>query len=233
MNKIRVPFIVDTILAYGLHGNPGEQQARRSMRFPLADVNVLDVGCGGGILSEPLARLGGQITGIDMVEESINVARYHWKTSELQADNRTGGIEYLHGTVEELAHDRPETFDVVVCSEVVEHVTNDVGGFVETIALLTRPGGVAVFSTINRTAMAFLQAILGAEYLLRIVPHGTHHYGKFVTPEELSSYLRRCGFDVRLKHGALYNPITQRWTWSAFDGVNYFLAAVKSDQPAA
>ena len=247
MNEIRVPFITDAYLAYGLQGDTtSEQRTRRNSPFPLQNAKILDVGCGGGILSEPLARLGGQVTGIDMVQDSIHAARQHWENVKPREVDRVvddvqgsvhkvprtmpGRLEYLHGTVEELALDKAEEFDLVVCSEVVEHV-GDVAGLVEAIARLTRPGGVAVFSTINRTVSSYAAAILGAEYLLRLVPRGTHHHGKFVRPEELESFLRgRGGFDVRVKHGAVYNPVTRRWSWSAFDGVNYFMAAVKSGE---
>ncbi|OQV13782.1 putative Ubiquinone biosynthesis O-methyltransferase, mitochondrial [Hypsibius exemplaris] len=232
LNELRVPFISDAYIAYGLRGpsQSSQRALRQNSPFPLRNIKILDVGCGGGLLSEPLARLGATVTGIDMVEESIRTAEQHWETVKNPTSTQ-GDIEYLHGTIEELALTRAGDFDVVVCSEVVEHVS-DVASFVASVSQLTRPGGVTVFSTINRTICSFAGAIVAAEYLLRLVPRGTHHHGKFVTPEELESFLRNNGFTVRMKHGALYNPIIRRWTCSAFDAVNYFVAAVKAEDAA-
>ncbi|GAV00438.1 hypothetical protein RvY_11285 [Ramazzottius varieornatus] len=227
MNRLRVPLIRDSFLAYC---SPRiDAEAYRNNAVPFAGTKILDVGCGGGILSEPLARLGGDVTGIDMVAENVRNARAHWTKSLSRRPNPVGSVEYSCSTLEELSQEEtsPLLYDIVVCSEVVEHV-KDLDGFISAVSAVVKPGGLVVVTTINRTVVSWAAAIVGAEYAMRLVPKGTHHYGKFVTPEELGSKLRRYAFDVRLKHGMRYSPLSRRWSWAMSDAVNYAMVAVKN-----
>jgi 2-polyprenyl-6-hydroxyphenyl methylase/3-demethylubiquinone-9 3-methyltransferase len=158
-------------------------------RAPLAGVRCLDVGCGAGLLSEGLARAGATVTAIDLAEESLGVARLH------QIESGLAGIEYRCAAVEELAAEAPGRFDVVTCLEMLEHVP-DPASVVRACARLVRPGGDVFFSTINRTPRAFLVAVLGAEYLLGILPRGTHEFSRFIRPSELDAWARECGLSL-------------------------------------
>lgn len=188
-----------------------------SMR-PLAGITLLDVGCGAGVLAEPFARLGAEVTGVDPAPDLIAVAKDHAEASGLDVTYRAGAAEEL---VEEGA-----AFDIVVASEVLEHVA-DVEGFVATIARLVKPGGIALFSTINRTLMAHALVIVGAEYMLRWLPIGTHSYDKFVTPAELRIAVRAAGLDVTDQRGIRFEPLKNAWAASEDMSVNYTLAAAK------
>jgi 2-polyprenyl-6-hydroxyphenyl methylase/3-demethylubiquinone-9 3-methyltransferase len=192
----------------------GERPGRR----PLADLAVLDVGCGGGLIAEPLARLGAQVTGIDAAAASIEAARRHAAGQGLD-------IEYRAGRVEDLAHEE-RAFDALVCLEVVEHVP-DPAAFLGTCAGLVRPGGLVLLSTINRTLKAYLLAIIGAEYVLRWLPVGTHQWERFVTPEELTGHLRAAGLEAPRLKGLVYNPLADQWSLGADTDVNYLAAAAK------
>ncbi|MDR4307442.1 bifunctional 2-polyprenyl-6-hydroxyphenol methylase/3-demethylubiquinol 3-O-methyltransferase UbiG [Chelatococcus sambhunathii] len=186
---------------------------------PLAGLTLLDVGCGAGVLAEPLARLGAQVTGVDPASDLIEVARAHAEESGLQIDYRAGAAEDL---VAEGA-----SFDIVVASEVVEHVA-DVDGFVATIGRLVKPGGLALFSTINRTLMAHALVIVGAEYMLRWLPVGTHSYEKFVTPAELRLAARAAGLEIADQRGIRFEPLKNAWSPCEDMSVNYAMAAAKS-----
>lgn len=186
---------------------------------PLTGLSILDIGCGGGLISEPLARLGGRVTGIEPKEANIRAAMAHAQPQGLD-------IDYRVATVEELAA-AGEMFDCVVCLEVVEHVP-DVGQFLRTCASLVRPGGLMILSTLNRTFKSFALAIVGAEYVLRWLPVGTHQWNRFITPEELRSHAEAAGLVMGRVEGMVYNPLADRWSLAHDTDVNYLAAAVKA-----
>jgi 2-polyprenyl-6-hydroxyphenyl methylase/3-demethylubiquinone-9 3-methyltransferase len=190
----------------------------------LQDLSVLDIGCGGGILSEPLARLGARVTGVEPAPESIEVAKAHAAEAGLEIDYRAASAEDL----------LPEgkRFDAVIASEVIEHVT-DPAGFVKTASGLAKPGGLVLFSTLNRTLKSFALAIVGAEYVLRWIPAGTHDWNKFVTPDELGSWSGAAGLDVADVTGMIYDPLRDRWKLGRDSGVNYWLCAEKRSDSQA
>jgi 2-polyprenyl-6-hydroxyphenyl methylase / 3-demethylubiquinone-9 3-methyltransferase len=185
---------------------------------PLAGLSLLDIGCGGGLICEPLARLGGQVTGLDPAIENIEAARRH-------AAGQGLAIDYVNATVEDL-QGQGRTFDAVLCLEVVEHVP-DVGTFLESCAALVRPGGLMLLSTINRTMKAYLLAIVGAEYVLRWLPVGTHQWDRFVTPEELAGHLAGAGLSQFSCAGLVYNPLADTWSIGGDTDVNYVARAAK------
>ena len=182
----------------------------------LKGLRMLDIGCGGGILSEPLARLGAQMVGADPSRENIAVASAHAQESGVTVD-------YRATTAEDLAA-AGERFDVVLAMEVVEHVT-DVDAFVATCASMVKPGGLMIAATLNRTLKSFALAIVGAEYVLRWLPRGTHQWDKFVTPDELELAFERGGLRVTGERGVIYNPFADRWQLSSDMDVNYMLVA--------
>lgn len=192
---------------------------------PLKDLKILDVGCGGGLLSEPLARLGAEVTGLDAAEQNIKVAALHAEESGL-------AIDYRHSSVEALAAERAR-FDAVLNMEVVEHVA-DPAGFLQASAGLVRPGGVLILATLNRTPKAFLMAIVGAEYLLRWLPRGTHDWRRFLKPSELAAALRGTGLEIEEVTGVAYNPLTDGWRLAPRDlDVNYMLLAARPEGGSA
>lgn len=184
----------------------------------LSGLRILDIGCGGGVLSEPLARLGATVVGADPAPENIEVAKRH----ALQTDLR---IDYRCTTAESLA-DAGERFDVVLAMEVVEHVA-DVPLFVRRCADMVKPGGLMIIATINRTMKSFALAIVGAEYVLRWLPRGTHRFDKFVTPSELESALKEGGLGVTDRRGVIYNVFADDWRLSDDTDVNYMVVAKK------
>jgi 2-polyprenyl-6-hydroxyphenyl methylase/3-demethylubiquinone-9 3-methyltransferase len=187
---------------------------------PVADRALVDVGCGGGILAEAMAQRGARVTGIDMGEAPLAVARLHQLESGLD-------IDYRQATAEELAAEQTGAFDVVCCLEMLEHVP-DPGAVVQACAELARPGASLYFSTINRNPKAFLFAIVGAEHILRLLPAGTHDYDKFIKPSELAGWLRDAGLALREMTGLTYNPLTRRYRLNERDvSVNYLLRAEK------
>jgi len=186
----------------------------------LAGLRVLDIGCGAGLLSEPLARLGADMVGIDPAAENIEAARVHAAASGV-------AVDYRAATAEALA-EAGERFDVVLAMEVVEHVT-DVPAFVATCAAMVKPGGLLVMATLNRTLKSFALAIVGAEYVLRWVPRGTHQWDKFVKPEELETAIEDSGLRVIGERGVIYNPLADRWQLSSDMDVNYMLAAARDE----
>lgn len=185
----------------------------------LAGKEVLDVGCGGGILAEAMAQRGARVTGIDMGEAPLAVARLHQLESGVEVD-------YQQSTAEEMAELHPGRFDVVTCMEMLEHVP-DPASVIRACATLVKPGGHVFFSTINRNPKSFLFAIVGAEYVLRLLPRGTHEYAKFVTPSELAAHCRAAGLAPCDITGLAYNPLTKAFALGGDAGVNYFLAARK------
>ncbi|MCW8906161.1 MAG: bifunctional 2-polyprenyl-6-hydroxyphenol methylase/3-demethylubiquinol 3-O-methyltransferase UbiG [Sedimenticola sp.] len=183
---------------------------------------VLDVGCGGGILSEGMARAGAEVTGIDMGEAPLEVARLHLLESGLK-------VHYERVPVEQLAQRQPESFDVVTCMEMLEHVP-DPASVVEACARLAKPGGKLFFSTLNRNPKSYLFAIVGAEYLLRLLPKGTHDFSRFIRPSELDSWIRRAGLHSNDMIGLTYNPLNGRYRLVPGDvDVNYMVSCGKAD----
>ena len=174
---------------------------------------ALDVGCGGGILSESMARRGARVTGIDLAESSLNVARLHALETETQ-------VEYRCITVEELAEEQADSYDVVTCMEMLEHVP-DPASVIRACAALVKPGGHVFLSTLNRNPKSYLLAIVGAEYIARMLPKGTHDYAHFIRPSELSAWGRDAGLDLRRVAGLHYNPLTRRYALGQDVSVNY------------
>ena len=189
----------------------------------LADLNqkrVLDVGCGGGILADSMARKGADVTGIDLASKSLRVAQLH------ALETGTPNIQYREVSVEALAQEQPASFDVVTCMEMLEHVP-DPGSVVRACAELVKPDGWVFFSTLHRSAKAFMLAIVGAEYVLNMLPRGTHEYAKMIRPSELAASCREAGLDLIGTKGMEYNPITQRYALTTDTSINYMLAARK------
>ncbi|MBX3657696.1 MAG: bifunctional 2-polyprenyl-6-hydroxyphenol methylase/3-demethylubiquinol 3-O-methyltransferase UbiG [Ramlibacter sp.] len=188
---------------------------------PLAGRHVLDVGCGGGILADAMARRGADVLGIDLAARALKVAQLH--ALEVQ----TQGVAYREVSVEALAAEMPGRFDVVTCMEMLEHVP-DPASVVRACSALVKPGGWVFFSTINRNARAFLLAIVGAEYLLNLLPRGTHEYEKLIRPSELAGWCRSYALDLQATRGLEHNPLTRRYWLSADTRVNYLLATRKA-----
>jgi 2-polyprenyl-6-hydroxyphenyl methylase/3-demethylubiquinone-9 3-methyltransferase len=214
LNPARVKFIRDRAIAhFGLAPAEGAASLR-----PLAGQRLLDIGCGGGLLCEPLARLGAQVTGIDAAERNIEIAKLHAGQAGLEIDYRAQPAEDIVGR---------ESFDIVLAMEVVEHVS-DVDLFLKSCGQLVRPGGMMVAATLNRTARSFALAIVGVEYVLRWLPRGTHDWKKFLRPSELSRGLRSGGLAVREIVGMSYNPLSRTWSISGDLAVNYMVWAAKA-----
>ena len=183
----------------------------------LKDKQVLDVGCGGGILSDAMARAGAHVTGIDLATKSLKVAQLH------ALETQTPNVSYREVSAEALAAEKPASFDVVTCMEMLEHVP-DPASVVRACATLVKPGGWVFFSTLNRNPQSFLFAIVGAEYVLNLLPKGTHEYAKFIRPSELAAFCRDAGLQTQASRGLQYNPLTQRYWLDANTRVNYMLA---------
>ena len=183
---------------------------------------VLDVGCGGGILAESMAHRGAQVLGIDLADKPLKVAQLH------ALESGVSGLSYRKVAAEALAAEQPASFEVVTCMEMLEHVP-DPGAVVQACAQLTTPGGWLFFSTINRNAKAFVFAILGAEYVLKLLPKGTHEYARFIRPSELSAWIRDADLQSVEFKGLGYNPLTQHYSLSTDISVNYMLACRKAD----
>lgn len=188
-------------------------------RASLNGKRVLDVGCGGGILSESMARLGAQVSGIDLAEKSLEVAQLHALEASMAVDYRCVAVETL-------AEEKPHSFDVVTCMEMLEHVP-DPSSIVRACAALVKPGGHLFFSTLNRNAKAYLMAVVGAEYVLNLLPKGTHDYSKFIKPSELAAWLRQSGLELQHQTGVTYNPLNKQYSLTADTSVNYMLHAIK------
>jgi len=187
---------------------------------PLVGRRVVDVGCGGGILADAMARKGAEILGIDLSKKALKVAQLH----ALEA--ATPRIAYREVSAEALAAEQPAQFDVVTCMEMLEHVP-DAGSVVRACATMVKPGGWVFFSTINRNPKAFLFAIVGAEYVLDLLPRGTHEYLKFIRPSELAGWCRQAGLALQQSRGMDYNPLTRRYRLSGDTTVNYLVATRK------
>ncbi len=186
----------------------------------LSGKRVVDVGCGGGILSESMAKLGAQVTGIDLAEKPLSVATLHGLESGIN-------VNYQLISAESLAEQKPQSFDVVTCMEMLEHVP-DPQSTIAACSRLVKPGGHVFFSTINRNPKAYLFAIIGAEYILKLLPKGTHDYAKFIKPSELTHFARVAGLDVKEYTGLTYNPLTKIYSGTSDISVNYAIHCVKS-----
>ncbi|XP_010635680.1 ubiquinone biosynthesis O-methyltransferase, mitochondrial isoform X2 [Fukomys damarensis] len=217
MNDLRVPFIRDNLLKTVANHHPGK---------PLFGMKILDVGCGGGLLTEPLGRLGASVFGIDPVDENIKTAQHH-KTFDPVLDKR---IEYRVCSLEEIVEDTEETFDAVIASEVVEHVA-DLETFIQYCCQVLKPSGSLFITTINKTQLSYALGIVFAERIMGIIPKGTHTWEKFVSPEKLESILESNGLSVQTVTGMLYNPFSGYWHWSENTSLNYAAHAVKSMVP--
>lgn len=182
---------------------------------PLLGKQVLDVGCGGGILCESMAKLGAEVSGIDLSEKPLSVARLHLHESGLN-------IHYRKIAAEELAGLEPGRYDIVTCMEMLEHVP-DPASIVRACATLVKPGGAVYFSTLNRNAKAYLFAVIGAEYILKMLPRGTHDYQKFIKPSELTTFARDANLDVQALTGLHYNPVSKQYRIGAGTDVNYLM----------
>jgi 2-polyprenyl-6-hydroxyphenyl methylase/3-demethylubiquinone-9 3-methyltransferase len=210
-NPVRLAYIRDAVC---------RQFSRNAGRPPCLDgIRILDIGCGGGILCEPLTRLGATVIGADPSPDNINAAKLHADRGGLTIDYRVTAAEVLADT--------GERFDVVLAMEVVEHVA-DVGLFVRRCADMVKPGGLMIAATLNRTLKSFALAVVGAEYLLRWLPRGTHQWDKFVTPDELEVAMMQAGIRVVSETGVVYNPLTDQWRLSSDMDVNYMLTAEKA-----
>jgi 2-polyprenyl-6-hydroxyphenyl methylase/3-demethylubiquinone-9 3-methyltransferase len=211
LNPVRLGYIRDKVAA---------RFARDPKKLDcLRDLRMLDIGCGAGILSEPLARLGAQMVGADPSEDNIAVARAHAEDSGVAVDYRA--------TTAEALGEAGERFDVVLAMEVVEHVT-DVKEFVTTCSSMVKPGGLMIAATLNRTLKSFALAIVGAEYVLRWLPRGTHQWDKFVTPNELELAFEGAGLQITGERGVIYNPFSDRWQLSPDMDVNYMLVGERA-----
>ena len=187
---------------------------------PLQAQQVLDVGCGGGILSDSMARKGAQVLGVDLSTKALKVAALH------ALETNTPNVKFQEISAEALADQQPASFDVVTCMEMLEHVP-DPSSIVRACATLAKPGGWVFFSTLNRNPKSFLFAIVGAEYLLNLLPRGTHEYAKMIRPSELARYAREAGLELQQTRGMSYNPITRRYWLGEDASVNYLFAMKK------
>ena len=211
MNPCRLDYITTQIAA--------EFDRNLAGPAPFAGLRILDIGCGGGLLSEPMARLGATVVGADAAPRNIPVAQVHAEQSGLS-------IDYRHTTAEDLAA-AGEQFDVVLNMEVVEHVADPLG-YLTACQQLLKPGGLMICSTLNRNPKSFVMAIIGAEWVMRWLPKGTHDWAKFITPDELYGLIRQAGLDPVDKKGMVFNPVSWRWAVSDRDlSVNYVTASVK------
>lgn len=217
MNPTRISFIRSAICCHF--------RKILSCAKPLEGLAILDVGCGGGLVCEPLARMGAQVVGIDAVEKNIKVA-----TAHSIKDPLTASIEYVCTTAEQLAQEHRQPFDVVISLEVIEHVTNP-KMFLHSLSALAKADGAVIVSTINRSISGYLLGIVAAEHLLRWVPKGTHEWSKFVTPDELALLMSRTGLALQEMAGMVFNPLTRKWDLSEDTSVNYIAFGTKTPQP--
>lgn len=217
LNPVRVAYIADMVKSRFANRRPAGDPATTS---PLGGLTILDVGCGGGLLAEPLARLGAQVTGIDASERNIGIARAHAEQSGVK-------VTYLPCAAEDLLAG-PQRYDIVLAMEVIEHVS-DPAVFLATAAELMKPDGLLFLATLNRTVKSYALAIVGAEYVLRWLPRGTHDWRKFLRPSEIARPLREVGVDIRDLTGVSYQPLSDNWQRSRDIDVNYMLCASRAD----
>ena len=199
--------------------NPLRLEWIKQLTGGLADKNVIDIGCGGGILAESMAVAGATVTGIDLAEKSLKVARLHGLESGVP-------VTYRNVSAEDMAAEHPGQFDIVTCMEMLEHVP-DPGSIIRACSTLVKPGGWVFFSTINRNPKSFLFAIVGAEYVLRLLPRGTHSWKSFIRPSELATSARTAGLEPLEMRGMGYNPLTEHYSLNNDTSVNYLMATRK------
>lgn len=216
MNDFRVNFIRDQICDH-FHRDP-------EAALPLKGLRILDIGCGGGLLCEPIKRLGADVTGVDALEKNLKTAKTHAEQEGLDIDYRHGTIEQMVAALGKKGADKP--YDAVLNMEVIEHVV-DPAQFIADCGAMVRGGGLMICSTINRTSKAFVFAIVGAEYVLRWLPKGTHQYRKFIKPAELRRWLMDAGLDPRPSEGMSLNPISETWKFSGDQSINYVTVSSK------
>ena len=209
-NPIRIEYIIDTTTSYF--------EINKDQKFPLKNLKILDIGCGGGLISEPMTRLGADVTGIDASDKNINVAKAHAKKTDLN-------ITYLNSEPERL--NSQSKFDIILNLEIVEHVA-DLDLYLESCFKLLKPKGIMFTATLNRTMTSYVKAIIGAEYLLRWLPIGTHDWNKFIKPEELEKKITDLNFSIINLTGLSFNPFFQEWKKSKDLSVNYILVAKKN-----
>ncbi|KAK0163291.1 hypothetical protein PV327_006989 [Microctonus hyperodae] len=214
-NPLRIQFVRDGL------ANVGHKAVNFSM--PLQGLKVLDVGCGGGIFSEPLARIGANVTGIDPSTKLIEIAKEHAILDKTLSDR----LNYLNTSIEEHLITHEGYYDVVVASEILEHVS-DQDLFLKSCVDILKPGGSLFVTTINRTFLSFLGLIIAAEYILKVVPLGTHEWNKFISPTQTSSILEKYGCQTQLVHGVGYNPLTNEWYWKISTAMSYALHVKKN-----
>jgi 2-polyprenyl-6-hydroxyphenyl methylase/3-demethylubiquinone-9 3-methyltransferase len=211
-NPLRIKFIFDEICAhFGIDGN-NEQ--------PFKELSLLDIGCGGGLIAEPMVKTGAKVTAIDAGEKNINIAKTHAEKEGLK-------INYQVATAEQLAKEQRK-FDVILNLEVIEHVA-DVELFMQSCASLLKPNGIMIIATLNRTMKSYALAIIGAEYILNWLPKGTHKWEKFIKPSEMSKYLRKNELNISKMKGLCYNPVSDSWRLTDNPDVNYIISAVKEN----
>jgi 2-polyprenyl-6-hydroxyphenyl methylase/3-demethylubiquinone-9 3-methyltransferase len=209
-NPIRIKYILDECTRY--------LKIKNNNRDLLKGFKILDIGCGGGLVSEPMSRLGAEVTGIDASLKNIKIAETHAKKSDLK-------IKYLNKSPEEM--DQNNKFDIILNLEVVEHV-EDLDLYLKSCSELLKKNGIMFTATLNRTFTSYIKAIVGAEYVLRWLPIGTHDWNKFLKPEELENKLNRYNFSIKDTKGLSFNPITQKWTKTNNLSVNYIILAIKN-----
>ncbi|MBE7636564.1 bifunctional 2-polyprenyl-6-hydroxyphenol methylase/3-demethylubiquinol 3-O-methyltransferase UbiG [Sneathiella sp. P13V-1] len=215
-NPIRIGYIRDQVIQH-FNIKSGDNT---TLLKPFKGLRLLDIGCGGGLLSEPMARLGAEVVSADASETNINVASLHAEKSGLK-------IDYRHTTAEDLA-EAGEQFDIILNMEVIEHVA-DLEGFANACCKMLKPGGIMFVATLNRTVKSYALAIVGAEYILRWLPRGTHNWKKFLKPSEVVHLVRRGGLTVEHMTGATYNPLNDKWSLSRDFDVNYMLCATRPE----
>ncbi len=217
MNGARLGFIKDTLCEH-FHRDPDAE-------LPLKGLRILDIGCGGGLLCEPMTRLGAVVTGVDALEKNLKTAKTHAAQMGLEIDYRHGTIEQMVASLGKKGGDKP--FDAVLNMEVIEHVAGP-PDFIADCGAMVRGGGLMICSTINRTMKAFLFAIVGAEYVLRWLPKGTHHYDKLVKPVQIRRWLTDAGLEPQPSIGMSLNPVTSQWRFTDDLAINYVTVATKA-----
>jgi len=216
MNPLRIQFIRDGLF------NSGFKETTSSR--PLEGVKILDVGCGGGILAEPLARIGAQVTGLDASKELIAMAKAHASLDK----NLPSNLNYVYSAIEDFSKDNKEQFDAVVASEILEHVI-DQELFLKSCTEVLKPKGSIFVTTMNKNLISWFGGVIGAEYLLGILPIGTHDWNKFISPEDTRQILEKYNCKTKLIHGMFYNPATHTWSWIPSTAINYALHAIKTE----
>ena len=219
MNGARLELIIKTVCSHFGRDADTTTDTETDISQPLSGLRLLDIGCGGGLLCEPMRRLGAQVTGVDALEKNLKTAQTHAAQSGLD-------IDYRHGTIEQMVAAQEQRFDIVLNMEVIEHVVNP-KDFMRDCAHMIKPDGIMLCSTINRSFKAFAFAIVGAEYILRWLPRGTHQYEKFIKPNELSRYMQSAGLQITEQIGMSLNPVNNVWRYSGDKSINYITIGVK------